>query len=42
MEMSIKAYQVCVMSPAAINVGVKWILALWKMWDMQGIFNQSF
>lgn len=41
MRMYIKAYQVCVMSPAAISKGVKWILALWKMWDMQGIFSQK-
>lgn len=41
-RMSIKAYQVCVMSPVAINMGVKWILALWKMCDMLGIFSHSF
>lgn len=28
MRMYIKAYQVCVMSPAAISMGVKWMLAL--------------
>lgn len=42
MRRSIKAYQVCVMSPVAINMGVKWILALWKMCDMLGIFSHSF
>lgn len=28
MRTYIKAYQVCAMSPAAINMGVKWMLAL--------------
>lgn len=42
MRMYIKAYQVRVMSPAAFSMGVKWMLALSDMWDMQGIFSQSF